>query len=58
MTTFLIIVAKSVHNIFSFQWSPDNPTVFGSAAEDGVLNIWDYEKVKKINKFSFNVFGA
>lgn len=28
-----------------FQWSPDRASVFGSAAEDGFLNIWDYEKV-------------
>lgn len=33
--------------VLCVQWSPDNPTVFGSAAEDGVLNIWDYEKVGK-----------
>ncbi|KAK9274931.1 hypothetical protein L1049_022186 [Liquidambar formosana] len=29
------------------QWSPDKSSVFGSAAEDGLLNIWDYEKVGK-----------
>ncbi|KNA18121.1 hypothetical protein SOVF_073690 [Spinacia oleracea] len=33
--------------VLCVQWSPDNPTVFGSSAEDGVLNIWDYEKVGK-----------
>lgn len=27
------------------QWSPDKTSVFGSSAEDGLLNIWDYEKV-------------
>ena len=27
------------------QWSPDKSSVFGSSAEDGLLNIWDYEKV-------------
>ncbi|GMH04081.1 hypothetical protein Nepgr_005920 [Nepenthes gracilis] len=31
--------------VLCVQWSPDNPTIFGSAAEDGFLNIWDYEKV-------------
>ena len=28
-----------------FQWSPDKSSVFGSSAEDGILNIWDHEKV-------------
>lgn len=28
------------------QWSPDKSSVFGSSAEDGLLNIWDYEKVQ------------
>lgn len=27
------------------QWSPDKSSVFGSSAEDGLLNIWDYDKV-------------
>ncbi|PHT75788.1 WD-40 repeat-containing protein MSI4 [Capsicum annuum] len=27
------------------QWCPDRSSVFGSSAEDGLLNIWDYEKV-------------
>uniref|UniRef100_A0A6V7QTI8 Uncharacterized protein n=1 Tax=Ananas comosus var. bracteatus TaxID=296719 RepID=A0A6V7QTI8_ANACO len=30
-----------------FSWSPDKATIFGSAAEDGFLNIWDHEKVGK-----------
>lgn len=30
--------------VFS-QWCPDKSSVFGSSAEDGILNIWDYEKV-------------
>lgn len=35
------------HNaaVLCVQWSPDRPSVFGSSAEDGRLNIWDYEKV-------------
>ncbi|KAF6140366.1 hypothetical protein GIB67_005291 [Kingdonia uniflora] len=28
-------------------WSPDKATVLGSSAEDGLLNVWDYEKVGK-----------
>ncbi|OVA01307.1 WD40 repeat [Macleaya cordata] len=28
-------------------WSPDKASVFGSAAEDGFLNVWDHEKVGK-----------
>ncbi|XP_047339182.1 WD-40 repeat-containing protein MSI4-like [Impatiens glandulifera] len=33
--------------VLCVQWSPNKPTVFGSSAEDGLLNIWDYEKVDK-----------
>ncbi|GAV87947.1 WD40 domain-containing protein/CAF1C_H4-bd domain-containing protein [Cephalotus follicularis] len=29
------------------QWSPDKSSVFGSAAEDGILNIWDHERIGK-----------
>ncbi|KAG8367241.1 hypothetical protein BUALT_Bualt16G0052100 [Buddleja alternifolia] len=31
--------------VLCVQWSPDKRSVFGSSAEDGLLNIWDYEKV-------------
>ncbi|XP_042060736.1 WD-40 repeat-containing protein MSI4-like [Salvia splendens] len=31
--------------VLCVQWSPDKCSVFGSSAEDGLLNIWDYEKV-------------
>lgn len=30
---------------FPFQWCPSKTSVFASGAEDGNLNIWDYEKV-------------
>ncbi|KAK9132716.1 hypothetical protein Scep_012244 [Stephania cephalantha] len=33
--------------VLCVQWSPDKSSVFGSAAEDGFLNIWDHEKVSK-----------
>ncbi|XP_024017138.1 WD-40 repeat-containing protein MSI4 [Morus notabilis] len=33
--------------VLCVQWSPDRSSVFGSSAEDGLLNIWDYEKVGK-----------
>lgn len=33
--------------VLCVQWSPDKATVFGSAAEDGLLNIWDHEKIGK-----------
>ncbi|KAL3535616.1 hypothetical protein ACH5RR_004077 [Cinchona calisaya] len=33
--------------VLCVQWSPDKSTVFGSSAEDGLLNIWDYEKIGK-----------
>nr|KAJ0193488.1 hypothetical protein LSAT_V11C800443090 [Lactuca sativa] len=28
-----------------YNWSPDKSSIFGSSAEDGVLNIWDHNKV-------------
>ncbi|MBA0838921.1 hypothetical protein Goarm_004705, partial [Gossypium armourianum] len=33
--------------VLCVQWSPDESSVFGSSAEDGLLNIWDYDKVGK-----------
>ncbi|XP_028124395.1 WD-40 repeat-containing protein MSI4-like [Camellia sinensis] len=36
--------------VLCVQWSPDRSSVFGSSAEDGFLNIWDYEKVGKKNE--------
>ncbi|KAK9102559.1 hypothetical protein Sjap_019813 [Stephania japonica] len=33
--------------VLCVQWCPDKSSVFGSAAEDGLLNIWDYEKAGK-----------
>ncbi|KAJ3684732.1 hypothetical protein LUZ61_013896 [Rhynchospora tenuis] len=45
-------VASPIHEfeghtapILSIQWCPDRASVFASAAEDGMLNIWDYDKV-------------
>ncbi|XP_050381128.1 WD-40 repeat-containing protein MSI4-like [Argentina anserina] len=37
------------HNaaVLCVQWCPDKSSVFGSSAEDGLLNIWDYEKIYK-----------
>ncbi|CAA3017454.1 WD-40 repeat-containing MSI4-like [Olea europaea subsp. europaea] len=34
--------------VLCVQWSPDRSSVFGSAAEDGILNIWDYGKIGKL----------
>ncbi|CAM6120600.1 unnamed protein product [Calypogeia fissa] len=34
-------------SVLCAQWCPDRASVFGSSAEDGVLNIWDFEKVGK-----------
>lgn len=33
--------------VLCVQWSPDKSSVFGTSAEDGILNIWDYEKTGK-----------
>ncbi|XP_019436497.1 PREDICTED: WD-40 repeat-containing protein MSI4-like [Lupinus angustifolius] len=33
--------------VLCVQWCPDKSSVFGSSAEDGLLNIWDTEKVGK-----------
>jgi hypothetical protein len=29
---------------WAVQWCPDRASVFGSCAEDGLLNVWDFEK--------------
>ncbi|PWA92179.1 bifunctional polymyxin resistance protein, ArnA [Artemisia annua] len=31
--------------VLCVQWCPDKSSVFGSSAEDGCVNIWDYEQV-------------
>ncbi|GKC38536.1 WD40 repeat-containing protein MSI4-like protein [Tanacetum coccineum] len=31
--------------VLCVQWSPNKSSVFGCLAEDGVLNIWDHNKV-------------
>lgn len=33
--------------VLCVQWSPEKSSVFGSSAEDGILNIWDHDKVGK-----------
>lgn len=33
--------------VLCVQWCPDRKSVFGSAAEDGFLNIWDHEMIGK-----------
>nr|XP_043627707.1 WD-40 repeat-containing protein MSI4-like [Erigeron canadensis] len=45
-------VASPVHKfqdhkapVLCVQWCPDKSSVFGSSAEDGFVNIWDYEQV-------------
>lgn len=45
---------------FLFQWSPDKSSVFGSSAEDGILNIWDHEKVRDpfLSCVSFGCVGG
>ncbi|XP_048335563.1 WD-40 repeat-containing protein MSI4 [Ziziphus jujuba] len=41
--------------VLCVQWSPDKSSVFGSSAEDGLLNIWDYDKVgKKVERAGRN----
>lgn len=42
--------------ICMFQWSPDKSSVFGSSAEDGILNIWDHDKVRNPFLISFLSF--
>ncbi|EYU28409.1 hypothetical protein ABFS82_12G121900 [Erythranthe guttata] len=36
--------------VLCVQWSPDKTSVFGSSAEDGLLNIWDYEKIGQMEE--------
>lgn len=38
--------------VLCVQWSPHKSSVFGSSAEDGFLNIWDFEKVGEKNESS------
>ncbi|CAN1293735.1 WD-40 repeat-containing protein MSI4 [Linum perenne] len=40
------------HNaaVLCVQWCPDKASAFGSSAEDGLLNIWDYDVVGLIGK--------
>lgn len=33
--------------VLCVQWCPERKSVFGSSAEDGFVNLWDYEKVSK-----------
>ncbi|CAN1293730.1 WD-40 repeat-containing protein MSI4 [Linum perenne] len=37
------------HNaaVLCVQWCPDKASAFGSSAEDGLLNIWDYDVIGK-----------
>ena len=35
----------------ALQWCPDKSSVFGSAAEDGIVNIWDHDKVWTLCQF-------
>ncbi|KAI4355513.1 hypothetical protein L6164_004277 [Bauhinia variegata] len=37
-------------SVLCVQWYPDKSSVFGSAAEDGILNIWDHVKVGESSK--------
>ncbi|XP_059633102.1 WD-40 repeat-containing protein MSI4-like [Cornus florida] len=37
--------------VLCVQWSPDKSSVFGSSAEDGFLNIWDYVEVGKKKEY-------
>ncbi|KAL0380500.1 UNVERIFIED_CONTAM: WD-40 repeat-containing protein MSI4 [Sesamum angustifolium] len=38
--------------VLCVQWSPAKATVFGSAAEDGLLNIWDHGKIGKVENYA------
>ncbi|KAI4377789.1 hypothetical protein MLD38_015367 [Melastoma candidum] len=40
--------------VLCVQLSPDKSSVFGSSAEDGILNIWDYDKVMPSHFCRFN----
>ncbi|KAL2622467.1 hypothetical protein R1flu_002672 [Riccia fluitans] len=40
--------------VLCVQWCPDRGSVFGSSAEDGLLNIWDYSKVNKPEELGYS----
>lgn len=44
--------------VLCVQWSPDKSSVFGSSAEDGLLNIWDYDKIGKKTERTGKSHGA
>ncbi|KAI3937528.1 hypothetical protein MKW92_025597 [Papaver armeniacum] len=35
--------------VLCVQWCPDKASVYGSAAEDGFLNVWDHEKIWRMS---------
>ncbi|KAI9109577.1 hypothetical protein K1719_019631 [Acacia pycnantha] len=34
-------------SVLCVQWCPDKESVFGTSGDDGIINIWDYEKVER-----------
>lgn len=42
--------------LLSIQWSPDKSSVFGSSAVDGLLNIWDYDRVCTLSQIHIKTF--
>lgn len=38
--------------VLCVQWSPHKSSVFGSSAEDGILNLWDYDKIGEVDNAS------
>jgi WD40 repeat protein len=55
-TIYILIMPQNMLiTVCLIQWSPDKASVFGSSAEDGLLNIWDYEKVQFQNWIVFTI---
>ncbi|XP_047339836.1 WD-40 repeat-containing protein MSI4-like [Impatiens glandulifera] len=44
--------------VLCVQWSPDKSFVFGSSAEDGILNLWDIEKIGKKQETSGSRYSS
>ncbi|XP_054784017.1 WD-40 repeat-containing protein MSI4-like [Prosopis cineraria] len=38
--------------VLCVQWCPEKPSVFGTSGDDGIVNIWDHEKVGRASSSS------
>ncbi|KAH7843822.1 hypothetical protein Vadar_021115 [Vaccinium darrowii] len=46
-----LLLTRVLHGFYSGHWT-SHLSVFGSSAEEGLLNIWDYEKVGRTGEYA------